>query len=92
VACAQAFSYGFAWKESDPPANQLTGPNLWPRPDLFPADPQWRAKLERFYSRACQVAELVVRGLSLALGRDAGFLSQYTQQAGACVLHSRFDG
>lgn len=87
----EGFSYGYPWGEEEEggssssggsgtaPPNPLQGPNQWPDPSLLlPAGAtagEWRATLNQFFTDVVAVAEALVRALSLALGKEEGYLA-----------------
>lgn len=48
----------------------VQGPNVWPAEGTISGEA--RLTMERFYTRMVQMAEVVVRGLSLAMGQVDG--------------------
>lgn len=71
----EGFSYGYPWEEGTPLSNPLQGPNQWPSA----LGPAWRVALERCFADLVEVAEALVRALSLALGKEEGFLAGVCQ-------------
>ncbi|CAG8450862.1 8093_t:CDS:2 [Ambispora leptoticha] len=62
----EAFSYGYEWNPSDKPNNSLQGPNEWDNLDEI-LGLEWRNGLNEFYSQMVFLAELLVKGLEIAL-------------------------
>ena len=70
--CKEAFSFGYP--EFDPnstPANDLTGPNLWP--DNYSE----KDTMSAFYTEMCHVSDSIVKGLSMSLDQDQHYLTEF---------------
>jgi len=53
----EGFSYGYDWPAGEPPANGLTGPNVWP-PDAAMGGRAWRDTMVTLHSNCSQLAEV----------------------------------
>lgn len=86
--CKEAFSYGYDWKpytETRTP-NDLEGENVWPASTSF----RGRTVMDEFFKDMVAVSDVVVRGLSLALGFDEHYLSQFCQHGDRISLMRLF--
>ncbi|TPX63686.1 hypothetical protein SpCBS45565_g06438 [Spizellomyces sp. 'palustris'] len=84
----EAFSYGYPWSLDVAPTNNLQGPNEWP--DTSNLDSTWQKTLENFYAGMVQVAEAVMRALSVALGMDEGYLPSFCAEGETISLMRLF--
>ncbi|KAG9298336.1 hypothetical protein G9A89_002824 [Geosiphon pyriformis] len=62
----EAFSYGYEWDPLMIPSNPLEGPNEWGKLEES-LGTEWRKSLNKFFSEMVSLAELLVKGLELAL-------------------------